>query len=421
LASFEQALVISPGQPRAMQGQAAVESAMIRRAEVAAEDGDFALARRWLAHASKVRPGMQTVADADARIERMRSARIARLRDTGIAALLKGDGLSAARRHLADILLIARPGDAVAAELRDRIELAEHYGLFRPGQAFTDALKNGGRGPQLVVVPHGSFTMGAADLDSLAADNERPQRTIRFNRGFAISVNEVTVGDYRRFINATGYRTRAERRGYSMVYDPRTGNFAMRSNINWRSDYYGAAAAENLPVLHVSAKDAEAYVEWLAAQSGKRYRLPSEAEFEYVLRAGSDTTYAWGNGQPPPGAGNFTGSKDRSRTGRRWGNAFPDYGDGYWGPAPVGSFAANRWGVDDMAGNAGEWVADCWHASYRRAPKDGVAWVNPGCRTRVVRGGSWASSPAQTRSTWRAPAGVDSTSAKTGFRVVREI
>ena len=176
-----------------------------------------------------------------------------------------------------------------------------------------------------------------------------------------------------------------------------------------------------MPVLHVSAKDAGAYVEWLSAQSGRRYRLPSEAEFEYAFRAGSSARYPWGEGVPPEGAGNMTGTLDQSPGGRRWGNAFPNYGDGYWGPAPVASFSPNSWGVHDLAGNVSEWMGDCWHASYRRAPGDGSAWFNPGCRDQVIRGGSWASSPAQTRASWRALASVDTTNARIGFRVARDL
>jgi formylglycine-generating enzyme required for sulfatase activity len=422
LAKFREVLAIKPEQPRAMQGVAAVESALIRRAELAGEDGDFATAQRWLADAAKLRPKMSTVRDAGERIERMRSARIAQLRDAGIAALSQYNGLATARKRLADILLIAKPGDPIAAELRQRIDLAQHYGLYRPGQTFTDAMKNGGRSPQMVVVPHGAFRMGSADDDRAAADNEKPQRNIRFDRGFAMSATEVTVGEFRRFINATRRKTRAMRRGFSMAYDERSGNFARRSNVDWFSDYAGRVAGDDQPVLHVSAKDADAYAKWLTEQTGKHYRLPSEAEFEYVLRAGGTGMWPWGDGAPPVGSGNFTGARDVSPNGtRRWSNAFNGYSDTYWGPAPVGHFKPNAWGLHDLSGNVGEWVADCWHDNYRRAPKDGAAWVNPGCRTRVIRGGSWASSPAQTRSAWRAPAGVDNTNARVGFRVVRDI
>ena len=98
-----------------------------------------------------------------------------------------------------------------------------------------------------------------------------------------------------------------------------------------------------------------------------------------------------------------------------------DYDDGWWGPAPVASFDPNAFRLHDVAGNVSEWVADCWHDGYRRAPADGDAWLNPGCRTRVMRGGAWASAPAQTRSAWRAPADADTTNARLGFRVVRDL
>ncbi|TYT25044.1 SUMF1/EgtB/PvdO family nonheme iron enzyme [Luteimonas viscosa] len=423
LAAFREALELQPAQPRAMQGMAAVESALIRRAEDAAESADFDAALRWLAHAAEVRPdsGLETVADAHARISGLRATRIARLRDLGIAALPKFGGVDVARRHLAEMLRIARPGDPAATELRERITLAVHYGLYAPGQVFTDALGTGGRGPQMAVVPHGAFTMGAPDGEPGASDYERPAHPIRFERGFGMSIREVTVGQFRRFIAATGYRTRAARRGFSMVYDERSGNFVRRSGVDWHSDYLGRPADDGLPVVHVSARDAQAYAEWLATQTGKRYRLPSEAEFEYALRAGGSGRYPWGNGEPPPRAANTTGALDRSPAGKTWTNAFSGYGDGYWGPAPVGRMAPNAWGLHDLAGNVSEWMADCWHDGYRRAPKDGSAWINPGCRDQVIRGGSWASSPAQTRSAWRAPANVDTTNARLGFRVVRDL
>ena len=87
----------------------------------------------------------------------------------------------------------------------------------------------------------------------------------------------------------------------------------------------------------------------------------------------------------------------------------------------MGSFLPNAFGLHDMVGNVSEWVADCWHKGYRRAPSTGVAWVNPGCRTHIIRGASWASAPAQVRSAWRMSGGVDVTNARVGFRVVRQL
>ncbi|TWI11897.1 formylglycine-generating enzyme family protein [Aerolutibacter ruishenii] len=421
LQQFRQALQWRPGDARAQQGLAAAESQLIRRAEQAAEKHDYAAAERWLGSAGKVRGDLGTVDHARAQIAQRRAARIRELRDLAIAALAKEDGLDVARGHLASLLRIAPSGDPAAVELRQRIELASHYGMFRPGQVFTEALRNGGRGPQMVVVPHGAFRMGAAEGEPDATDAEYPARNIRFDRGVALARTEVTVDEFGRFVAATGYRSRAERRGYSTAYDERSGNLVRRSRVDWRSDYAGKPAAGHMPVLHVSWQDAHAYAEWLAEQTGQRYRLPSEAEFEYALRATSVSRFPWPGEVPPPGAGNFTGGKDESPSGRKWRNAFKGYGDDAWGPALVGGYSANAFGLHDLAGNVSEWVADCWHDTYRRAPDDGQAWVNPGCRAAVVRGGSWASSPAQTRSAWRLGSDRNTTNARVGFRVAREI
>ena len=423
LAYFRDALALRADDPRALQGRAAVESAALERAGQAALALDFATAEQWLGHAQAVREDdAGAVRDARQRVDALRDARIAALRDAALRDLVRGDGLRDARARLAEILQIAHPGDPVAVQLRQRIDLATHYGAFRPGQVFTDALADGNRGPQMVVVPHGAFRMGARDGEPDASDAEKPAHYVRFDRGFAMSLTEVTVAEFGRFVAQAGARPRATRRGNSIVYDERSGNFARRSGADWRSGYDGRPAGPNDPVLHVSVRDAEAYAAWLSEQTGRHYRLPSEAEFEYALRAGEPGRFPWGNAAvPPEGSGNFAGGNDVSPGGRNWNNAFVGFGDGYWGPAPAGRFAPNAWGLHDLAGNVSEWVADCWHASYRRAPADGAAWFNPGCRSRVVRGGVWAGSPAQTRSAWRASMDSDMTSARIGFRLVRGI
>ncbi|GAB2514023.1 SUMF1/EgtB/PvdO family nonheme iron enzyme [Lysobacter humi (ex Lee et al. 2017)] len=418
---FRRALALRATDARARQGLAAAESALIRRAEEAAAREDYALAEAWLDHAARVRPENGAVARARAAIAFGRATRVGALRDAGLAALAQPRGIEVARGHLAHILRIAPPADPTAAELRRRIDYAVHYGAFEPGQRFTDALRDGGRTPTMRVIPHGGFTMGSPPGQPGGSDVERPLREIRFPRGIAVSTTEVTVAQFRQFVEATGYRPRSVRRGYSIAYDLRSGNFVRRGNVDWTRDYLGRVAADTLPVVHVSAKDASAYAEWLAEQTGYRYRLPSEAEFEYALRAGATTIYPWGDGAPPAGAGNFTGQGDVSPAGRRWQNAFRGYLDGAWGPAPVGRYTPGRFGLHDMAGNVSEWVADCWHAGYRRAPRDQRPWVNPGCRQRVVRGGSWASSPEQTRAAWRSGFDADTTNARIGFRVVREL
>nr|WP_244880232.1 formylglycine-generating enzyme family protein [Stenotrophomonas rhizophila] len=420
--NFREALALNPDDARARQGLAAAESGLIGRAETAARASDFATAGTWLAEAAKVRDSSITIADAFERIERIRADTLTRLRDEGLRDLATPQGLKAAREKLEDALRMALPGDPVVGQLRERIELVTHYGSFRPRQVFSDALRDGGRGPQMIVVPHGGFQMGAGDTELGASDAEKPSHYVRFERGFALSITEVTVADFRRYVQASNARPRATRRGHSIVYDERSGNFVRHSGVDWQSDYNGAPALANSPVMHVSVRDAEHYAIWLSEQTGRSYRLPSEAEFEYVLRAGSSGRYPWGDaGTPPPRSGNFTGAEDVSPSGRRWYNAFVGYGDGWWGPAPVASFEPNAWGVHDVAGNLSEWVADCWHASYRRAPADGAAWFNPGCRQRVIRGGNWANAPEQTRAAWRQSQDSDTTSARIGFRLVRGI
>jgi len=419
LAHFRAAEALAPGQERALQGMVAVESALIERAERAALGDDFAAARTWLAHAAKVREDTTAVVAASQRVEHLRIVRIARLRAQAVAGLHHYGGTQKALGLLQHMQTMADPEDLVLADLRARIDIASHYGPFGPGQMFKEPLRDGGNGPAMVVVAYGAFQMGAVAGDLDAQHNEQPAHPVSFERGFAIALHEITVAEFGRFIRATGHQSRALRRGFSMAYDERSGNFVRRSGVDWQSDYAGNPAPADAPVLHVSAIDAAAYAAWLSAQTGAVYRLPSEAEFEYVLRAGDADIYPWAGDAPPAGAGNLTGSEDQSPSGRTWANAFDGYGDGYWGPAPVGQFAANAWGVHDLAGNVSEWVADCWHDSYRRAPADGSAWVNPGCRDQVIRGGAWASSPAQTRASWRAPASVDTTNARIGFRVVR--
>jgi formylglycine-generating enzyme required for sulfatase activity len=305
--------------------------------------------------------------------------------------------------------------------LRHRIYLARHYGPFEPRQVFSEALAAGGRAPEMVVIPFGKFRMGADEGDSQRQEHESPQHEVGFRRGFAIARNETTVADFRRFVDATKYRTGATRAGHSTVYDEKGGAFAEHEGVDWRRDHVGRIASPALPVVHVSFEDASAYARWLSAQTGQRYRLPSEAEFEYVLRAGNQGTYPWGDGKPKAIVGNLAGDGDLSTVSRHWGNAIPGYRDAFWGPAPVRNFAAERFGTYDMVGNISEWTQDCWHESYQRAPADGSAWLNPGCPQRTVRGASWASALEQVRSASRLPMAPDTSTARLGFRVVREL
>ena len=421
---FSEVLRNRPDDVRAITGLQRTRDAMIAQAQVAADAHDYANVVTWMRHAQAADGDPQVIATAWQGFERERVQQVQTMYMDARIYLQdpsQRGAIDAARALLMELHRVAVTDDGSVADLARRIDLATHYGQFEPGQQFSEALRVGGSAPMMRVVPVGSFMMGADPHEPGPSKAESPAHRVTFARGFALGATEVRVGDYALFVAATGYRTRAERRGNSIVYDERSGNFARRSGVSWRDDYAGQPARNDLPVLHLDIRDVEAYVDWLRAQTGRAYHLPTEAEFEYALRAGGTGRYPWGDGAPPPGAGNLTGALDVSPSGHRWANAFKGYGDGYWGPAPVGRDVANAFGLHDLAGNVSEWVADCWHQGYRRAPADGAAWFNPGCRSRVVRGGSWAGSPDQVRSSWRVAQAGDTTNARTGFRIARDL
>lgn len=205
--------------------------------------------------------------------------------------------------------------------------------------------------PDMVMVPAGAFEMGG-DRDGWAAPDERGDRLVELP-AFAVSRTEVTVSQYDACVRAGACR------------EPQ------------------AAAADDLagddPVTGVSWRDAEAYAAWLSAETGQRYRLPSEAEWERIARAGTETRFWWGDA-PDPAFGNF-GEDDCCR-GMVWG------ADAFEGVAPVGSFRPTPEGIHDLYGNVWEWVQDCY-ADYDRGPRDGAAYDLADCTVRVLRGGSY--------------------------------
>lgn len=403
----------------ALQGLAKLESDLLAQAGAAAQAGNYAEADRLLADAGKVRPGSQDVQNAATRIVEMRSGRTSELAQQANAAIDAKD-FDRAAELLRQIEQVSAQAQGID-ELRARLESARVYASLKPGQSLRDDLSSGGKGPELVVLPVGSFRMGSPDNEADRKANEGPQRTVTINKAFAMGRAEITVDEFRVFVRAAGYTPSSKQSGSSTIYDEKSGSMIEKRGVSWEHDHAGERAEGLLPVIHVSWNDAAAYADWLSKQTGKRYRLPSEAEFEYALRAGSQSRYPWGDGNPTRVVANLTGDKDRSATRRNWVNAFPDYGDGHWGPAAVRSFEPNRFGLHDLAGNVSEWVEDCWHDNYQRAPSDGTAWVNPGCGRRVIRGGSWASAPDQARSAFRLNAAPTTTNPRLGFRVVRDL
>ncbi|OJY93773.1 MAG: sulfatase-modifying factor protein [Lysobacterales bacterium 63-13] len=420
LAVYRKVLKIDPGNRIADEGLGRIERGYLERALGAAAQDDFASADKILAEASSIRPGSQALLDTRSQIEGLR-------RQRGETVLAQArSALDAGNADLAERL--GKDAQAISTDLvgldefNERLRNARLYASFSPGQVFSDRfLDTSGSAPAVVVIPAGQFKMGSPASEEGHRDEEDPQRTVVIPSGFAMGQSEITVGQFREFVKAVGYRTDAERIGTGSVYDESSGRMIDRRGIDWQRDYKGDRAAEKLPVLNVSWNDAHEYVAWLSQRTGKRYRLPSEAEFEYALRANSTSRYWWGDGNPPNVLANLTGDGDRSPSKRSWGHSFTRYHDGYWGPAPVRTFAANPFGLFDIDGNLSEWVDDCWHDNYVRAPRSSAAWINPGCELRVVRGGSWGSSPLQIRSAYRLGAAAGTRSARVGFRIVREL
>ncbi|MBD8532346.1 MULTISPECIES: SUMF1/EgtB/PvdO family nonheme iron enzyme [unclassified Massilia] len=257
-----------------------------------------------------------------------------------------------------------------------------------------------GAGPELVVLRAGRFQMGSPDherkiaMASGAQKNwlarETPQHWVGIARPFAIGRYPVTVGEWRAFAEASGWQPQGD--------------------VDWAAP--GFAQTEKHPVVGVSWHDAQAYLAWLGERTGQRYRLPSEAEWEYACRAGTRTAFSFGDAIDTTLAnydGNFTWNGGPRGEYRR-------------GTTPVDQFAPNPWGLHDMHGNVWEWVQDVMHDSYEGAPVDGSAWESGGERARrILRGGSWLYNPRYLRAALRNGFSAVMSNDIVGFRVVREL
>ena len=231
--------------------------------------------------------------------------------------------------------------------------------------------------PEMVVIPGGSFRMGCVSGRD-CGNYEHPVHTVRVGR-FELSKYEVTFDEYDRFTVAT-------------------------DRVPLDDEGWGRGRR---PVINVDWSDAQDYTRWLSEQMGERYRLPSEAEWEYAARAGSVTAYSWGNeiGSNRANCDGCGSQWDKKQT------------------APVGSFGPNGWGLHDMHGNVWEWVQDKPHENYQGAPIDGSAWENGPTLSirRLLRGGSWFSLPRNVRSAFRDWNSIRFGKAVRGFRVARTI
>ena len=261
-----------------------------------------------------------------------------------------------------------------------------------PGRRFHDVLASGSDGPELVVIPAGTFRMGSAEGSS----DERPVHDVAITQPFAIGVYEVTHAEYDRHRGRTPALKKPVRGEPALPVPPET--------------------IADHPVTGVTRSEAEAYALWLSAETGYRYRLPSEAEWEYAARAGSRTRYPFGD--DPRDLCRHANVADQTLAARyrKYSTAACD--DGVLGVGPVGRLEANAFGVHDMLGNAEEWVADCWRRNYSSA--DGTPRpYDANCSSYAVRGGAWDSSPEEATVSFRSFS--SGANPARGFRIVREL
>ena len=305
------------------------------------------------------------------------------------------------------------------------------------GAAFTDSL-----GLRFVRIPAGEFLMGSDESPQALAQafphadpkrltdlaDERPVHRVRITRDFWLGAHEVTLDQFRQFVQASGYVPESVRDGtgaygFNPNYDPsrteRGDLFEGRdARYSWQNT--GFAQTDRHPVVNVTWNDAVAMAKWLSQREGVTYRLPTEAEWEYAARAGTRTRYPAGD--PPDVLLNSANTFDRESALRwpRWREQAGPGSDGFPFTAPVGSYPPNAFGLHDMIGNAWEWVAD-WYGEnyYARSPVDDPQGPAEGT-VRVRRGGSWHSWPLYSRVAFRNWNTPETRYVLVGFRLLRE-
>lgn len=240
--------------------------------------------------------------------------------------------------------------------------------------------------PDLILLEGGSFMRGAAIGDPAADESELPRHEVTVAKPFAIAARQVTVQDYERFATATGHET-----GMG-CYTFTDEGWRHDENADWRMPGFPQTPLD--PVVCISWHDAMAYAAWMSARTGKTYRLPSEAEWEFAARGGFREGNFWGEDDTRICAyANVNDITAKNKTAK----AAENCTDGFLYTSPAGHFRPNPFGLYDAIGNAWVWLADCWQGDYRASPRDGSAHLDNNCERRVLRGGSWTDTPGPVR------------------------
>ncbi len=339
-----------------------------------------------------------------------------RVRTAALAAAEQGDlaGALTLAESASSAGTVVEPGE-IAVRVEALVESAIEAGEFDRAAALAEELTT--IAPDVAARAAGQIEERRLELAfpvgmTFSDDGGPTLRVIELDDGtrLAVGLFEVSVAEFRVFVDATGFETDAERTDGSLIYDEGSGGFTRDERADWRTDFLGASAEPELPVVHVSRDDARSYLGWLSDRSGATYRLPRGPEFEAFAGAGAATLYWWGNETPSDPVENLAGLRDRFDDDSSWTAGFRGYGDGFWGPAPVGQFPANPAGFHDTLGNVMEWNEDCFDD---RAEED--------CELFGVRGGAWSSRPEAAQFRNSARAGTTDRSSFVGFRVVREL
>jgi formylglycine-generating enzyme required for sulfatase activity len=272
----------------------------------------------------------------------------------------------------------------------------------------------------MVVIAAGRFLMGSPDTEPERSNAEGPRHGVAVQNPFALGRCEVRVAEFRAFVEDTGYRTEAERPAteggaalgcYGWVTKD---SFEQRPEFNWLDP--GFKQGDDDPVVCVNWNDGRAYAHWLSLRTGQPYRLPTEAEWEYAARAGSETPF-WTGTCVHTDLANYDGNYDYNGCGAKTGVYRQQ-------TVPAGGLPANPWGLQEVAGNVYEWVLDCWHDGYQGAPADGSGWGEAGggdCARRVFRGGGWNYNPWTLRSASRYWFTADEAHFYLGLRLARTL
>ncbi len=266
--------------------------------------------------------------------------------------------------------------------------------------------------PAWVDVPAGEFLMGSDDDEPGREEDEGPVHEVSIARPYRVAVHEITVAQFADFVSESGYELPAG----CLYIDTEAGQWIFDEQFSWRDP--GFEQADDHPVTCVNWDDARAYADWLGERSGLPVRLPSEAEWEYAVRAGTTTSRFWGDDEAD--GCEFSNAVDEGVKAHFPSWKFAPCVDGFHYTNPVGHFTSNPWGIHDMPGNLWEWTLDCWNDSHVGAPGDGSARETGACERRVIRGGAWDDEHEDLRSANRLAVPAERRYNTIGIRVVTE-